>query len=73
MLAAVAADLDVLAEDPDLIEMFDLIVSLGGKGSVYLQEIKHWGARFVDQKKRRMRWEDSKCLTVIIPDECPSR
>ena len=33
-LAAVAADLDVLAEDPDLIEMFDLIVSRGGKESV---------------------------------------
>ena len=62
VLAAVAAELDLLAEDPDLIEMFDLIVSLGGKGSVYLQEIKDWGARFVDQKKRRMRLAGFKVL-----------
>ena len=34
VLAAVAAELDLLAEDPDLIEMFDLIVSRGGKESV---------------------------------------
>ena len=70
VLAAVAADLDMLADDPDLIEMFDLIVSLGGKGSVYLQEIQDWGARFVDQKKRRMRLAGFKMINGMH-DECP--
>ena len=70
VLAAVVADLDILAEDPDLIEMFDLIVSLGGKGSVYLEEIRDWGARFVDQKKRRMRLAGFKAINGMH-DECP--
>ncbi len=60
--AAVAGELDVLLEDPDLIEMFDLIISLGSHKQTYLQEIRDWGSRFVNQKKRRMRLNGFKVL-----------
>jgi len=70
VLAAVEAEMDILAEDPDLIEMFDLIVSLGGKGSVYLQEIKDWAPGLLIRKNGECAWQDSECL-MAYPTNVP--
>ena len=61
----VAVELNAMSEDPDLIEMFDLIISLGGPNLSYLQEIRDWGSRFVNQKKRRMRLAGFKVLNSM--------
>ena len=65
--AAVAAQLDTMADDPDLIELFDFVISIGAGNEDFISEIKAWASRFVDQKRRRMRLAGFKVLNDMSP------
>ena len=63
--ASVMAELNILASDPDLIELFDLIVGLGARHASYLAGFMRFGSKFVTQKLRRMRLSGYKVVNEI--------
>jgi len=66
--ASVMAELNILASDPDLIELFDLIVGLGARHASYLAGFMRFGSKFVNQKLRRMRLSGYKVVNEIDDD-----
>lgn len=67
--AKVMGELNILASDPDLVELFDFIVGLGARGNTYLAGFMRFGSRFVNQKKRRMRLSGYKVVNEIGDDK----
>lgn len=62
--------LHVLADDPDLPEVFDFLISCGAGKNGYIANLMEWLGRFVDSKKRQLR---ISAFTVInkMPAEGP--
>ena len=67
--SAVADQLDMLSDDPDLVELFDLVISLGAGTAAFVDELKAWSNIFVDASKRRMRLVGFKSVNSIGPDK----
>ena len=49
-------ELDMAAEDPDLPEVYDFLVSLGAGQNSYIDDFLEFGERLVDSKKRQLRF-----------------
>ena len=52
----VRKELSSTADDPDLPEVFDWLISAGAGKNSYVDEFLEWTAIFVDSKKRRLRY-----------------
>ena len=51
----VRAQLDAVADDPDLPEVFDYLISAGVGKNSYIEDLLEFGSCFVDSKKRQLR------------------
>ena len=49
-------ELDNAADDPDLPDLFDFLVSLGVGVNSYCDDLQAFGKRFVDSKQRQLRF-----------------
>ena len=49
-------ELDNAADDPDLPDLFDFLVSLGVGVNSYCEDLQAFGKRFVDSKQRQLRF-----------------
>ena len=67
--AAVASQLDVMADDPDLVELFDLVISLGGAQAKFIAKLQAWASVLLDQSRRRMRLAGFKVVNGISDDK----
>ena len=54
--AQVRKQLDTFVDDPDFPDVFSFVINLGGDKTVFLPDLIEFGRRFVDQKKRQLRW-----------------
>ena len=66
----VAEELYLVAEDPEFIELFDLVISLGAGSMNFVTDLLDYGSRFVDQKRRQLRF----CAFAVpnkLPAGCP--
>ena len=63
-------ELDYYVDEPEFIEMFECVVSLGANNSSYIQELIEFGDRFVDSKFRQLRLN---AFTEVnkMPVACP--
>ena len=52
----VRAQLDSAADDPDLPELFDFLISAGVGKNSYVEDLLEFGGCFVDSKKRQLRF-----------------
>ena len=52
----VRAELDIAADDPDLPELFDFLISAGVGENSYVENLLGFGGCFVDSKKRQLRF-----------------
>ena len=52
----VRAQLDSAADDPDLTELFDFLMSAGVGKNSYIEDLLEFGGCFVDSKKRQLRF-----------------
>ena len=55
--AQVRKQLDTFVDDPDFPEVFSFVINLGADKSIFLPDLIEFGRRFVDQKKRQLRWQ----------------
>ena len=65
VLDACHVELDSAADDPDLPELFDFLVSLGVGANSYCDDLEAFGKRFVDSKQRQMRFAAFGVLNKI--------
>ena len=66
----VRSELDYYVDEPEFIEMFDLVISLGANTSGYVKELLDFGDRFVDSNYRMLRL----CAFTEVqkmPADCP--
>ena len=70
MKEKVRHELDVYVDEPEFIEMFDFIVSVGGNNAGYMKELLDFGDKFVDSKLRALRLS---AFTEVnkMPAACP--
>ena len=61
----VRPQLDSLVDDPDFPDFFQAIINLGGDTANYLREFVDFGAKFVDQKKRKLRMQTFVAMNKI--------
>ena len=52
---AVRQELDVVVDEPEFLELFEFVISLGGSCNSFVAELLDFGQKFVDQKKRQLR------------------
>ena len=52
----VRSQLHTVADDPDLPEVFDFLISNGVGRNTYIDHLLEWASRFVDSKKRQLRF-----------------
>ena len=64
------SELDYFVDEPEFIEMFECVISLGAHTNSYIQELLEFGDRFVDSKFRQLRLS---AFTEVnkIPGSCP--
>ena len=55
MRDAVRSQLDLVADDPDLPEVFEWLISCGVGKNVYIDDMMEWAGKYVDSKKRQLR------------------
>ena len=63
----VRAQLDTAADDPDLPEVFDYLISAGVGKNSYIEDLLEFGGCFVDSKKRRLRFSAFAVANKIAP------
>ena len=63
-------ELDYYVDEPEFIEMFEFVVSVGANQSTYIKELLEFGDRFVDSKYRSLRLN---AFTEVnkMPATCP--
>ena len=66
----VRRELDSLADDPDLVEVFDFLISLGVGTNTYVEELEDFAQFFVNSKFRQLRLF-AFANTNKIPDSFP--
>ena len=59
------AELGHAADDPDLPDLFDFLVSLGAGVNSYCDDLQAFGKRFVDSKQRQLRFAAFGVLNKI--------
>lgn len=52
----VREQLDTAADDPDLREVFEFLISTGVGTNTYIKDLLDFGSKFVDSKKRQLRF-----------------
>ena len=64
------SELDYYVDEPEFIEMFDFVVSVGANNTNYVKELLDFGDRFVDSKFRQLRLN---AFTEVnkMPPACP--
>ena len=65
VLDACHVELDSAADDPDLPELFDFLISTGVGANSYCDDLEAFGKRFVDSKQRQMRFAAFGVLNKI--------
>ena len=63
----VRAQLHTAADDPDLPEVFDFLISNGVGRNCYIDHLLEWTSRFVDCKKRQLRFSAFAVLNKMCP------
>ena len=53
----VRGQLDTMVDDPDFADFFQAVINLGGDTADYIRDFVDFGAKFVDQKKRKLRMQ----------------
>lgn len=53
--ARVRDELDVWVDDPEFVDLFDFVVTMGGKKAGFVDELLEFAERFVDPKQRQLR------------------
>ena len=48
-------ELDIWVLDPELIDLFDSVVTMGGQAAGFIAELLDFAATFVDSKQRQLR------------------
>ena len=66
----VVHQLDVIADDPEFVELFDCVINLGADSNSYVRELLYFGQKFVDQKLRQLRL-NAFAIANKMPVECP--
>ena len=66
----VRADLDVLVDEPDFMDLFEFVIHLGADKNSYIPGLLTFGSKFVDQKKRRLRLQ-AFAVANKMPTHCP--
>ena len=49
--------LDFIVDEPSFLELYDFVISMGANKNTFIQGFLSFGERFVDGKKRRLRFE----------------
>ena len=73
VLPRVRRELKVVADDPDLPDVFDYLRSLGVGKNTYVDRLLQFGAAFVDSKKRQLRFSAFAVANKINHDYPLSR
>ena len=68
--AAVRLELDVIVDEPEFVELFEFVISLGGAKNTYIPGLILFAERYVDQKKRQLRLQAFGEINKM-PAECP--
>jgi hypothetical protein len=68
--AAVRLELDVIVDEPEFVELFDFVISLGGAKNTYIPGLIEFAERYVDQKKRQLRLQAFGEINKMPPG-CP--
>ena len=55
MKESVRAELDMWVEDPQFIELFELILNQGASANSFIQQLLEWASKFIDPKQRQLR------------------
>ena len=50
----VRGELDMFVDDPEFIDLFEFVISLGASHNSYVGHLINFGSKFVDQKQRRL-------------------
>jgi len=67
------AQLHSIADDPDLPEVFDFLVSSGVGQNGFVDELLDWAARYVDSKKRQLRLSAFSVINKMCEEAVWSR
>jgi hypothetical protein len=67
---AVRHQLDVIVDEPEFIEMFEFVISMGAGRNSFLTELLDFGSRFVDAKHRQLRLQAFTDVNKMCV-ECP--
>ena len=70
VLAETRKELSLAADDPDLIEVFLYLVSLGVGSNSYVNELQEFARFFVNSKYRQLRFAAFGCANAA-PENCP--
>ena len=66
----VRSQLHTAADDPDLPEVFDFLISNGVGSNTYIDDFQQWAQAFVDSKKRQMRFSAFAVVNKMC-ENCP--
>ena len=67
VLDKVRVQLETAADDADLPELFDFLISNGVNSNTYIDDLLQWAGRFVDGKLRQLRF----AAWIVINKMCP--
>ena len=63
----VRTQLHTAADDPDLQEVFDFLISIGVGKNTYTEDLLEWAARYVDSKRRQLRFAAFAGVNKMCP------
>ena len=66
----VRGELDVFVDEPEFIEVFDCVISLGATKNNFVSDLLDFGSKFVDQKQRQLRMS-AFAMVNKMPIEAP--
>jgi hypothetical protein len=70
VIRKVRAQLDVMVDEPEFIELFEFCINLGANCSPFCPDLLNFAQYFVDQKKRQLRLH-AFTMANQLPTECP--
>jgi hypothetical protein len=58
-------ELDFIVDEPPFVELYEFVISLGANKNSYIEGFLSFGSKFVDGKKRRLRFEAFAVINKI--------